>query len=107
MSHRLVVAVVAVLVLVSSVPLFMVANKNFLPQDDQGEFEINLRAPEGTSLEKTELIANRIATAVRERDPGSRLHAGDNRRRPSEDAQPGHRLCAPQPLDQRGAINSR
>jgi hydrophobic/amphiphilic exporter-1 (mainly G- bacteria), HAE1 family len=67
MSHRAVVAAVAVLVLVSSVPLFMVTNKNFMPQDDQGEFEINLRAPEGTSLEGTELIANRIATAVRER----------------------------------------
>jgi hydrophobic/amphiphilic exporter-1 (mainly G- bacteria), HAE1 family len=69
MSHRAIVAVVAVLVLASSVPLFMAANKNFLPQDDQGEFEINLRAPEGTSLEGTEIIANRIATAIRERIP--------------------------------------
>ena len=33
--------------LLSSVPLFMVANKNFLPNDDQSEFEIGLRAPEG------------------------------------------------------------
>ena len=43
----------------------MVVNKNFLPNDDQSEFEVGLRAPEGTSLEATELIANRIATAVR------------------------------------------
>ena len=66
----------AVLVLLSSVPLFMVANKNFLPNDDQSEFEIDLRAPEGTSLDATEVIANRIATAVR-RDSGGGLHAGD------------------------------
>ena len=58
-----IVAGVAVLVLLSSVPLFMVANKNFLPNDDQSEFEVNLRAPEGTSLEATEIIANRIADA--------------------------------------------
>jgi hydrophobic/amphiphilic exporter-1 (mainly G- bacteria), HAE1 family len=69
MAHRAAVAGLAVLVLFSSVPLFMVANKNFLPNDDQSEFEINIRAPEGTSLEATELIANRIANAVRTRVP--------------------------------------
>ena len=59
------VAGMAVLVLLSSVPLFMMANKNFLPNDDQSEFEVGLRAPEGTSLDATEIIANRIATRVR------------------------------------------
>ena len=53
------------LVLLSSAPLFMLANKNFLPNDDQSEFEVGLRAPEGTSLDATELIANRIAKEVR------------------------------------------
>ncbi len=67
MAHRGIVAGVAVLVLLSSVPLFMVVPKNFMPQDDQSEFEINLRAPEGTSLESTEVITNRVANAVRER----------------------------------------
>jgi HAE1 family hydrophobic/amphiphilic exporter-1 len=69
MSHRAVVAGLAVLVLLSSVPLFSIANKNFLPTDDQSEFEINLRAPEGTSLEATNVIANRIASGVRSRVP--------------------------------------
>jgi HAE1 family hydrophobic/amphiphilic exporter-1 len=69
MSHRGLVAGVAVLVLLSSVPLFMIANKNFLPVDDQSEFEVNLRAREGTSLESTEVISNRIASALRERVP--------------------------------------
>ena len=69
MSHRAIVAGVSVLVLLSSVPLFMMANKNFMPPDDQSEFEINLRAPEGTSLESTEVITNRIANTVRERVP--------------------------------------
>ena len=54
------------LVLLSSVPLFMVADKNFLPNDDQSEFEVGLRAPEGTALDATEIIANRIATRIRQ-----------------------------------------
>src|SRR6185503_6751279 len=67
MSYRWVVSAVAVLVLLSSVPLFMVAKKNFMPQDDQAEFEVNLRADEGTSLESTEVLANRIANTIRSR----------------------------------------
>jgi HAE1 family hydrophobic/amphiphilic exporter-1 len=65
LAHRGLVAAGAVLILLSSVPLYMVANKNFLPNDDQSEFEIGVRAPEGTSIDATELIANRIATGVR------------------------------------------
>ena len=65
MAHRAIVAGVAVLVLLSSLPLFKAVNKNFMPLDDQGEFEINLRAAEGTSLESTEVITNRVASAVR------------------------------------------
>jgi hydrophobic/amphiphilic exporter-1 (mainly G- bacteria), HAE1 family len=65
LRHRGIVAAVAALVLLSSVPLFMLANKNFLPNDDQSEFEVGLRAPEGTSLDATEIIANRLATRIR------------------------------------------
>ena len=69
MAHRFIVAAAAVLVLLSSVPLFMAANKNFMPQDDQGEFEVNIRAAEGTSLEATEVLTNRIAYSIRDRVP--------------------------------------
>jgi HAE1 family hydrophobic/amphiphilic exporter-1 len=69
MAHRGLMAMFAGIVLISSVPLFAIVNKNFLPQDDQAEFEINVRAPEGTSLEGTELITNRIANAVRQKAP--------------------------------------
>src|SRR3954452_20271025 len=69
MAHRVIVSAVAVLVLLPSVPLFMMANKNFMPQDDASEFEVNLRAPEGTSLESTEVLTNRVASAMRARLP--------------------------------------
>jgi HAE1 family hydrophobic/amphiphilic exporter-1 len=66
LAHRAVISGVAVLVLLSSVPLFMAVNKNFIPNDDQSEFEVGLRAPEGTSLDATEIIANRLAARIRQ-----------------------------------------
>jgi HAE1 family hydrophobic/amphiphilic exporter-1 len=65
MAHRGIVAAVAVLVLLSSVPIFRIVNVNFSPQDDQSEFDISLRAAEGTSLEGTDVIANRVAASLR------------------------------------------
>jgi hydrophobic/amphiphilic exporter-1 (mainly G- bacteria), HAE1 family len=64
-GHRALVAGMAVLILLSSIPLFVVAKKNFLPNDDQSEFEVGLRAAEGTSVDATELIANRMAAGIR------------------------------------------
>ncbi|HXR44262.1 MAG TPA: efflux RND transporter permease subunit [Pseudolysinimonas sp.] len=65
MAHRGLVAAVAVLVLFSSVPIFRIVNVTFTPQDDQSEFDVSLRAPEGQSLEGTEVLANRVAAALR------------------------------------------
>jgi HAE1 family hydrophobic/amphiphilic exporter-1 len=69
LAHRGIVAVLSLAILASSVPLFSMANKNFIPIDDQSEFEISLRAPEGTSIEMTELIANRVAATARRQLP--------------------------------------
>ena len=65
MGHRGLVAIGAVLVLLSSVPLFRFTAVNFTPEDDQSQFDITMRAPEGTSLASMELLANRMSTAVR------------------------------------------
>ena len=65
MAHRGVVAVLAVLVLLSSVPLFRIVSVTFITQDDQSGFDVTVRAPEGTSLEATQLMANRLTTAIR------------------------------------------
>jgi HAE1 family hydrophobic/amphiphilic exporter-1 len=69
MRHRVIMSGLAILVLLSSIPLFMTVKKAFTPSDDQSEFDISLRAPEGTSLEATEVLTNRIANAVREQVP--------------------------------------
>ena len=65
MAHRGLVAIATVLVLLSSVPLFMITAVNFTPEDDQSQFDVSLRAPEGTSLAAMEVLANRLGAAVR------------------------------------------
>jgi HAE1 family hydrophobic/amphiphilic exporter-1 len=65
MAHRGIVAVGTVVVLLSSIPLFRVTPVTFTPQDDTSQFDITMRAPEGTSLAATDVLANRVAAAVR------------------------------------------
>jgi HAE1 family hydrophobic/amphiphilic exporter-1 len=65
MAHRWVVVAACLIVIVSIVPLFMFVGKNFLPVDDQAQFEVNVRAPEGSSLASTAQLAERIATDLR------------------------------------------
>jgi HAE1 family hydrophobic/amphiphilic exporter-1 len=40
-------------------------NKNFLPQDDESQFQVQARVPEGASLQTTQTIMESIATRVR------------------------------------------
>ncbi|MDQ6787415.1 MAG: efflux RND transporter permease subunit [Acidobacteriota bacterium] len=68
MAHRWLVVGLCVLVFLSIVPLFMFVGKNFLPVDDQSQFEISIRAPEGYSLSATSQLFERIAADVRKMD---------------------------------------
>ncbi len=65
MAHRWVILGLCVLVIISTVPLFMVVGKNFLPVDDQSQYEISVRAPEGYTLAATSNLIERIADEVR------------------------------------------
>ncbi|HEY2974155.1 MAG TPA: efflux RND transporter permease subunit [Pyrinomonadaceae bacterium] len=65
MAHRWVVVTACMLVIISIVPLFMFVGKNFLPVDDQSQFEINVRAPEGSTLAATSVLAERISADIR------------------------------------------
>ena len=66
MDHRWAVVAIMLLVFSSTVPLFVVANKNFLPNDDESQFDVVVRAPEGSSLETTRVIMESIGARVRE-----------------------------------------
>jgi HAE1 family hydrophobic/amphiphilic exporter-1 len=65
MRHRWVVVVAAGATLGSCVPLMKVIPKGFLPKNDEAQFDITVRTPEGTSLAATNLAVERIAREVR------------------------------------------
>ena len=65
MHHRWAIVLACVVVIGSIVPLFIFVGKNFLPVDDQSQFEISVRAPEGSTLAATSTLSERIATDLR------------------------------------------
>ena len=65
MAHRWVIVTLCVLVFLCIIPLFMFVGKNFLPVDDQSQFEVTVRAPEGSSIGATSQIFERIAAEIR------------------------------------------
>jgi HAE1 family hydrophobic/amphiphilic exporter-1 len=51
MAHRVQVAVLCVVVMLLSIPIFKLVKVEYIPSDvDESEFEVNVNAPEGTSL---------------------------------------------------------
>ncbi len=66
MGHRKTVMLLCVVVILSIVPLFMVVGKNFVPVDDQSQFNVLVRTPEGTSLAATTNLVERISQEIRQ-----------------------------------------
>jgi hydrophobic/amphiphilic exporter-1 (mainly G- bacteria), HAE1 family len=65
MKHRWVIVLLCFAALFSTGQIASRVSKNFLPQDDQSQYQIIVRAPEGDSLESTKAQADRIAADVR------------------------------------------
>jgi HAE1 family hydrophobic/amphiphilic exporter-1 len=66
LRHRAVVAVVAVLVVASSFPLYRQVRQEYIPSNvDEGEFDVNVTAPEGASLPAMTGVALQIEQALR------------------------------------------
>ena len=65
MKRRWVVVAACVVTLGSCVPLAKSIPSGFQPANDTAEFEVNVRAPEGTSLQQTRIIADGIARELR------------------------------------------
>lgn len=52
MRHRVVVALIAIAVALSSIPLYRVVKQEYIPTDvDEAEFDVNVTGPEGTNIE--------------------------------------------------------
>ena len=65
MGHRWAIGLACVAALATMPFVVKPIPKNFLPADDESQFQVSARAPEGTSLEATQAIAQKIADEVR------------------------------------------
>ncbi len=61
MRHRLAVTVVALALVVSSVPLYKLIKQEYIPSNaDEGEFDVSVRAPEGLSIKAMDEVTRLI-----------------------------------------------
>lgn len=66
LRHRWIVVAAAIGCMATLWPLGKMVGINFLPDDDSSEFQVNVLAPEGTSLEATLVYVARIARDIRQ-----------------------------------------
>jgi len=64
MRHRWVVVLLSLGCLYATFPLYKMAGKDFLPRDDQSEFEITFTAPEGWTMDRTDRVCKEIEALV-------------------------------------------
>jgi HAE1 family hydrophobic/amphiphilic exporter-1 len=73
MRHRMIVSVLAIFVILSSVPLYNLVRQEYIPTDvDEAEFDVGVTAPEGTSLAVMNEAMLAVEDELRE-TPGVRL----------------------------------
>jgi HAE1 family hydrophobic/amphiphilic exporter-1 len=60
LGHRWAIILISVAILASTPILFMWVGKDFIPRDDQSEFEVMLSMPEGYTLERSDEITREI-----------------------------------------------
>ncbi len=73
MHHRIIIAVLAIAVISSSVPLYRVVKQEYIPTDvDEAEFDVGVTAPEGTSLAAMNEAMLAVEEEIRQ-TPGVRL----------------------------------
>ena len=66
MRFRFLVALVALAVIASSVPLYKALKQEYIPSDvDEAEFEVAVTAPEGTSLAAMDEVMQAVSTELR------------------------------------------
>jgi HAE1 family hydrophobic/amphiphilic exporter-1 len=65
MRFRWLIVVVALACIGAIIPLFGMVGKDFIPKDDQSEFEITFNAPEGWTLERSSETARQIETRIK------------------------------------------
>ncbi len=66
LGHRKTVVALTALVVVSTVAIFPYVKKEFIVDDDMGEFEVVVETPPGSSLERSDEILRNVEAALRQ-----------------------------------------
>jgi HAE1 family hydrophobic/amphiphilic exporter-1 len=67
MAHRLAVMMFAGIVVLSSIPLYTLVQQEYIPSNvDEAEFEVNIAAPQGTSLAAMDEIMRAVENELRD-----------------------------------------
>ena len=67
MRHRLIVVLISLVVIMSAIPLYKLVKQDYLPGNvDEGEFNVNVTAPQGTSLAAMDEIMLAIGKEIRD-----------------------------------------
>ena len=64
MAHRAALVCIAGLIFISMFPVYQKIGKEYIPRDDQDEFSIGVKTPEGTSIEGTNAVLKNIEARV-------------------------------------------
>jgi hydrophobic/amphiphilic exporter-1 (mainly G- bacteria), HAE1 family len=66
LRRRWIVVTASLLIVASTVPLAMGLGANLVPRDDQSEFQIAIRTPEGYTLERSDHVMHEIESRMQE-----------------------------------------
>ncbi len=69
LGHRWVIVLICLATLFSTVPMMGIVAKNFLPDEDESQFIVSVRATEDRSLEATTRLMETIAADIRKNVP--------------------------------------
>ena len=69
LSHRMVVVAVALATFALTFPLNAMVGRDWIPPDDQSEFQVSMNWPEGTSIEGTAKQALEVADRIKQQIP--------------------------------------
>src|SRR5437870_4139947 len=65
LSHRSTVVIAGLITVLATIPLFYAIGKNFVPNDDQSEFEIIIQTPGGYTLAETDNLLRELEEKIR------------------------------------------
>ncbi len=64
MAHRWAITFISILIVLSTVPIFMRVGKDVIPFDDTSEYEVSLKLPPGYTLEMSDALAKNVESRI-------------------------------------------